>query len=68
MDRLLWIGFVLLLTVWPAAAQEARPGAAGLGDSYDAALGNGGYDAQHYTLALDVDFNRKLLGLHDAMP
>lgn len=61
MNRFLWIWFALLLMVWPAAAQEARPGADGLGDSYDATLGNGGYDAQHYTLDLDVDFNRKQL-------
>jgi aminopeptidase N len=61
MNRLLWIGFVLLLVVWPAAAQDARPGADGIGDPYEPVLGNGGYDAQHYTLDLDVDFNRKQL-------
>src|SRR5690606_600439 len=61
MNRFLWIWFALLLIVWPAAAQEARPGAEGLGDSYDASLGNGGYDAQHYTIDLDVDFNRRQL-------
>ena len=29
-----------------------QPGAAGIGDSYYADLGNGGYDARHYTLDL----------------
>ncbi len=32
-----------------------RPGADGLGDPYNPRLGNGGYDAQHYTLDLWVD-------------
>ena len=39
-------------SVPPAVAQ---PGAPGLGDSLYPLLGNGGYDAQHYTLELDVD-------------
>ena len=38
--------------VSPAAPS---PGSDGLGDPYYATLGNGGYDAQHYTIALDVD-------------
>jgi aminopeptidase N len=37
------------------ATVTAQPGAAGLGDPYDPLLGNGGYDAQHYTLDLTVD-------------
>src|SRR5215217_2779395 len=39
----------------PAAAKPASaptPGAAGIGDRLFPTLGNGGYDAQHYTLAL----------------
>ena len=36
-------------------AEQARPGAPGLGDPYYAGLGNGGYDALHYTLDLNVD-------------
>jgi aminopeptidase N len=32
-----------------------QPGADGLGDPYDRQLGNGGYDAQHYALDLEVD-------------
>ncbi|MDH5507001.1 MAG: M1 family metallopeptidase [Anaerolineae bacterium] len=39
------------------------PGAAGIGDSYFPLLGNGGYDALHYTLDLDVDMaNNSLSG------
>ena len=30
-------------------------GATGIGDPYYPLLGNGGYDVQHYTIALDVD-------------
>ena len=38
-------------TTTPAPA----PGAPGLGDPYAPGLGNGGYDVQHYTIALDVE-------------
>ena len=31
------------------------PGAAGIGDPYYPLLGNGGYDAVHYTIDLDLD-------------
>src|SRR5215216_3878299 len=31
------------------------PGAAGIGDPYYPLLGNGGYDAIHYTIDLDLD-------------
>jgi aminopeptidase N len=37
------------------AAQPVTERAAGLGDPYYPALGNAGYDAQHYTLDLAVD-------------
>src|SRR3954452_1201870 len=37
------------------AAQAASPGASGLGDPYFPLEGNGGYDAQHYDLALSYD-------------
>ena len=37
------------------ATPAAAPGAAGLGDRYAPLLGNGGYDALHYTIALDVE-------------
>ncbi len=41
----------------PLAQAESAPapGAAGLGDRYAPGLGNGGYDVQHYTIALDVE-------------
>ncbi|MFN8593605.1 MAG: M1 family metallopeptidase [Thermomicrobiales bacterium] len=32
-----------------------QPGAPGIGDPYYPLLGNGGYDATHYTIALDLD-------------
>ncbi len=47
---------VVMLVVFPAAAQDAQPGAPGLGDPYFPTLGNGGYDVQHYTLELAVNF------------
>lgn len=37
----------------PVASLPA--GAAGIGDPYYPLLGNGGYDVQHYTIALDID-------------
>lgn len=39
----------------PVAAPGADEGAAGVGDPYFPALGNGGYDVANYDLALDVD-------------
>ncbi|MAS35727.1 MAG: metallopeptidase [Anaerolineaceae bacterium] len=48
---------ILLLMVGAVSAQEARPGSPGIGDPYLPNLGNGGYDAVHYTLDLDVDFD-----------
>ena len=36
---------------------EEQVGARGIGDPYFPALGNGGYDVQHYTLDLDVDMD-----------
>jgi len=50
----------LLLGV-PAQAQDARPGAAGIGDSLFPHLGNGGYDARHYTLDLAWDADTEIL-------
>jgi aminopeptidase N len=32
-----------------------EPGAAGIGDPYYSELGNGGYDVEHYTIALNVE-------------
>jgi hypothetical protein len=45
--------FILALSVlWLASCRPASnpPGADGIGDSYYPQLGNGGYDALHYTL------------------
>jgi aminopeptidase N len=52
------VAFLLVLAA-PAAAQgpeDFPPGAPGIGDTYYPELGNGGYDAQHYDLALSVSF------------
>lgn len=54
-------GFGMLLVIFlmtfsgVALAQNAQPGAPGLGDSLYPEFGNGGYDALHYTLDLRVD-------------
>ena len=53
-------GILLLILVMigsasAAVAQDAQPGAAGLGDSLYPEFGNGGYDTLHYTLDLTVD-------------
>jgi hypothetical protein len=51
----LFIMIVLLFAVSIAYAQEAQPGADGIGDPFFPEMGNGGYDTQHYTLDLTVD-------------
>ncbi len=51
---LILIVFTLLISS-PLSAQDAQPGSDGLGDTYFPQLGNGGYDAQHYTLDLAWD-------------
>ena len=40
-----------------AQTETATAGASGVGDPYFPELGNGGYDAQHYTIDLDVDLD-----------
>lgn len=45
----------------PGATLAAPAGAAGLGDPLYPALGNGGYDVQHYTIDLTVDVVRNML-------
>ncbi len=47
------VALVLLLGTAVADAQTA--GSDGLGDPYFPTLGNGGYDAQHYDINIDVD-------------
>ena len=55
-----WImwGIAILIGASPAAAQGPGQGADGIGDAYYPGLGNGGYDALHYTLDLAVDVER----------
>ena len=45
----------------PDPTAPAPSGAGGVGDSLYPALGNGGYDVQHYSLALEVDVDRNEL-------
>ncbi|WP_207709943.1 M1 family metallopeptidase [Actinomadura macrotermitis] len=53
------IAAVTVVTLAPAASAAARPhftpGAPGVGDAYFPLEGNGGYDAQHYSLDLAYD-------------
>ena len=62
-----WLLTALLLTACQLTIVDRRPlaipvtGAPGLGDSLFPALGNGGYDAQHYTLDLSVDVTRNFI-------
>jgi len=58
-----WImwGIAILIGASPAAAQGPGQGADGIGDAYYPGLGNGGYDALHYTLDLAVDVERNNL-------
>ncbi len=51
--RVVVIVLILLLGTSLVSAQSA--GSAGLGDPYFPTLGNGGYDVQHYDIAIDVD-------------
>ena len=62
MHRLLiMIVTVMLVTGGGVQAQSPRPGAPGIGDSLSPNLGNGGYDAQHYVLDLDVDLEANII-------
>jgi aminopeptidase N len=59
MKRILFWSLALCLILtdgWGCQAQAAPvDGAPGIGDPYYPQMGNGGYDAQNYTIALDVD-------------
>lgn len=65
--KMLYIAVVIFaLTGALTFAQEARPGAAplgedGLGDPYFPGFGNGGYDVEHYTIVLTVDIDARTL-------
>ncbi len=49
------LGFVVALLIGVLVAHAQTPGGDGIGDPYFPLLGNGGYDAQHYTIDLTVD-------------
>ena len=51
----LWLGSGCTGPTTGALHQGATPGASGLGDPYYPLLGNGGYDAQHYSVDLAVN-------------
>jgi aminopeptidase N len=63
MLRKVVLGLVIItaLVLNVARAQEPEPGADSIGDPFYAPLGNGGYDAQHYTLDLAVDMANNTL-------
>jgi len=61
MRKIIGVILSIVLTINVAHAQIARPGAEGIGDPYFPTLGNGGYDAQHYTLDLSVDMENNIL-------
>jgi len=48
-------------------ATAPEPGAPGLGDAYYPTLGNGGYDAQHYALDIDVDMETEAIAARLAL-
>lgn len=48
-------GVLLSLALCAPAAAQYTPGSRSLGDTLLPALGNGGYDARHYDLAIDYD-------------
>jgi aminopeptidase N len=49
------------ITITESSVDEPTPGAAGVGDPYFPELGNGGYDALHYTIDLDVDLEENII-------
>jgi aminopeptidase N len=55
----------LLIPLSAAQAQSGfTPGAPGAGDPYFPDMGNGGYDAQHYSLSLTYDAGTKAIDAH----
>jgi aminopeptidase N len=55
MRKVILVLWIMILLISGVQAQE--PGADGIGDPYFENLGNGGYDAQHYTLDLSIDMD-----------
>lgn len=58
MKRILLIGLLLLIA---GMAQAQEPGEEGIGDPYYPNLGNGGYDALHYTLDVTFDMETNFI-------
>lgn len=52
---LLFANLVVLVLLGLVGCSSIKPGADGIGDAYYPQLGNGGYDALHYTLELSID-------------
>lgn len=51
-----YLALIVVACVFTTTLTYAQSsGSAGIGDPYFPALGNGGYDVQHYTIVLDVD-------------
>ena len=61
MRRIILAAGLLLAVMSAVYAQDAQPGSDGIGDPYFPTLGNGGYDALHYTLDLRVDMETNTL-------
>lgn len=61
MRKWLFVFWLMTAAAWSVGAQDARPGAPGVGDPYGITLGNGGYDVQHYTIDLDVDLENSII-------
>jgi len=57
----LLILFLLMFVLGTSVSVAQQRGDEGIGDDYAPGLGNGGYDAQHYTLTLDVDMTLNTL-------
>lgn len=53
----IFVVFSICISIGSVSAQDGEPqtGSSGLGDSYFADIGNGGYDAEHYTIDLTWD-------------
>ena len=52
---------LICLALVPGLVQAQDPGADGIGDEFFPELGNGGYDAQHYTIDLTADVEDNLV-------
>lgn len=60
--RSLWLALLVAITLTsPILAQDAEPGAPGIGDNYFPTLGNGGYDVEHYLIDLSADIETNTL-------